>query len=376
MNNELNKQGYFVNLDAMRFFAALAVLIFHYFAYLEQIDFENRFLTFIQPFVKRGHLGVNFFFVLSAFLISLLVFREIDKTGKFSLRYFLIRRTLRIWPLYFLVVGFSFLLVKLFPIYGATQHEFIWYAFFLSNFGEIQNGVNDAYTQLTIPWSVSIEEQFYLFWALFIGGFQFKKRTSLLIFFTLLLIGSLFFRGFYFDDERILYYHTFSAITDLSIGALTAFLFHFHFEKLKKIVSLPKLWIILIYIFIFLIIVLKNKIFHFDYVIILERPIIALGFAWIISRQIIHSSIIKGKTKSFISYLGKISYGIYMYHCLVLFVIEIILMELSEKSYVLLLLPTGVLVTLILSHLSYKYFERYFLQLKKNYSKTDLFIEP
>jgi peptidoglycan/LPS O-acetylase OafA/YrhL len=371
MNNEINKDGYFVNLDAMRFFAALAVLIFHYFAFLEHIDYQNNFLSLIQPLAKRGHLGVNFFFVLSAFLISILVFREIDKTGTFSLRYFLIRRTLRIWPLYFLVVGLSFLIIELFPIYGDTRHEFIWYAFFLSNFGELQNGLNDAYTQLTIPWSVSIEEQFYIFWALIIGGFQMKKRKSFLTFFTTLLCSSLFFRLLFFDEERVLYYHTFSAVTDLSIGALTAYLFHFHIGRIKRIVSPSKSAVVIIYLSIFLLILLKNKIFQNGYLIVLERPIIASCFAWIIVRQIVHPSILKGKLKSAVLHFGKISFGIYMYHCLVLFFIEIAFDFSNGNAMILILLPIGATVTVMISHLSYQYFEKFFLKLKKNYSKIE-----
>ena len=369
VNKEINKQAYFVNLDAMRFFAALAVLIFHYFAFLEQNELFSSVFQYIKPIVSKGHLGVNFFFVLSAFLISLLVFREIEKSGNFSIRYFLIRRTLRIWPLYFIVVIASFLLVHFLPIYGVTQHEPIWFAFFLSNFGEIQNGVGDAYTQLTIPWSVSIEEQFYLFWALIIGGFSITRKHTFLYFFIALLLGSLFFRWMHFDEERILYYHTFSAVTDLSIGALTAYYFHYNFHVFKKWVTAKRTVLIGIYIIITLLIVFKNKLFHHGIFIVLERPVIAICFAWIIGRQLIYASIWKGKTKKVAVYLGKISYGIYMIHCLVLFIIEIIFFKYELGKSVIFLLPLGALVTFGLSHISYKYIESYFLRLKKNYQK-------
>ena len=369
-NNEINKQRYFVNLDAMRFYAAVAVLLFHYFSFLEQNDLFSNALNYLKPLVSKGHLGVNFFFVLSAFLISLLVFREIEKNGNFSIRYFLIRRTLRIWPLYFVVVGLSFWLVDQFPIYGETKHDPIWFVFFLSNLGEIQNGLGDAYTQLTIPWSVSIEEQFYLFWAFIIGGFSIKRKQSFLLFFGFLLLTSLGFQLLYYNEERILYYHTIPALTDLSIGALTAYLFHFNFHKLVKYISFTKWKVYLIYFLITLLILLKNKVFHYGYFIVIERLFIAIAFAWIILHQIISSKSIKCKSRRLFTHFGKVSYGIYMYHCMTLFGVEVLFFHYELGPQVIWLLLLASLATLIVSHLSYTYFESYFLRLKESFSKT------
>lgn len=369
MENEINKQHYFVNLDAMRFFAALAVLLFHYFAFMEQQGIFSELLVWLKPIFSKGHLGVNFFFVLSAFLISLLVFREIDKHGNFSIRYFLIRRTLRIWPLYFLVISISFLVVYQFPIYGETAHQPIWHVFFLANFGELVNGQGDAYTQLTIPWSVAIEEQFYLFWAFVIGGFSLKKKRSFLLFFSALLLGSLVFRFFYYQDERILYYHTFSVITDLSIGALLAYFFHFKFALFQRIFTQTKPMVFISYALIVLILLFKNKLFQHGYLIILERPTIAILFSYIIGRQILYPSLLKGKIKSITTHFGKISYGVYMYHCLILFFVEIVFQQFAIGEQVIWLLILALILTIALSHFSYRYFESYFLRLKKAYQK-------
>jgi peptidoglycan/LPS O-acetylase OafA/YrhL len=372
VENEINKQHYFVNLDAMRFFAAFAVLLFHYFAFMEQQGIFSEPIAWVKPVLSRGHLGVNFFFVLSAFLISLLVFREIEKYGNFSIRYFLIRRTLRIWPLYFLVISISFIVVHQFPIYGETAHQPIWHAFFLANFSELIYGQGDAYTQLTIPWSVAIEEQFYLFWAFVIGGFSLKKKRSFLLLFSTLLLFSLVFRFFHYQDERALYYHTFSAVTDLSIGALLAYLFHFKFAVFQRIFTQTKPMVFVCYTLIIFVLLFKNKLFHYGQLIVLERPIIAISFSYIIGRQLFKPSLLKGKLKQLTTHFGKISYGIYMYHCLTLFFVEIAFQQYAINEQVVWLLLLAFIFTVILSHLSYRYFESYFLQLKKTYQKGDV----
>ena len=85
----------FGNLDGLRFICIFMVLWHHFtpFPYLEQ------WMGF-----RRGFLGVDFFFVLSGFLITTLLLREASQTGRISLRNFYLRRILRIVPVYFFVV--------------------------------------------------------------------------------------------------------------------------------------------------------------------------------------------------------------------------------------------------------------------------------
>src|SRR6185437_12176413 len=118
-------------LDALRFFAFLAVLIHH------------------GPETPRiGGFGLSMFFMLSAYLITELLTREREQTGTISWRLFFIRRSLRIWPLYFAVV---FLL--------ADHRAWLVLVLFIANWSQADPG------RLAAPlWSLSIEEQFYLFW--------------------------------------------------------------------------------------------------------------------------------------------------------------------------------------------------------------------
>jgi len=145
-------QSYFPNLDGVRFLCIAAVLWHH-----------TPLSTVLQPYTElsvRGFLGVDFFFVLSGFLITTLLLREADRDGQFSLRGFYWRRALRILPIYFLVVTLT---ITLFSITDRTWDYWAKapaYYLFLANF------IQDHVPTLGITWSLSVEEQYYLIWPL------------------------------------------------------------------------------------------------------------------------------------------------------------------------------------------------------------------
>lgn len=143
---------HFGSLDGLRFLCIMSVL-WHHAPIWTQMEDPARILT-------RGFLGVDFFFVLSGFLITTLLLREEDAKGAFSLRGFYWRRILRIVPVYFLVVtavGVYYIFVK-----GQTHYLAQWpyYYLFLSNF------LIDDIPLLAPTWSLSVEEQYYMIWPL------------------------------------------------------------------------------------------------------------------------------------------------------------------------------------------------------------------
>lgn len=156
-------------LDGLRACAALAVMVVHYASQ-----------TIVTDIALAG-LGVATFYGLSAFLITFLAFKEIARTGTFGVKRFLLRRVFRIWPLYFFVITVGFLLVGPYgPFYGTTSTElvdeeflgkFAWpYPLFLTNLAYAFNytKIGDysfswwAPSFLGVTWSVSLEEQMYL----------------------------------------------------------------------------------------------------------------------------------------------------------------------------------------------------------------------
>src|SRR5687768_1669565 len=109
----LDKVVFFKGINGLRFFAAFAVIITHiellkgHFGY---IHYWNEPMIF-----HAGGLGVYFFFVLSGFLITYLLLAEKSRFGEISILKFYVRRMLRIWPLYYLIVIIGFFVLPLFP---------------------------------------------------------------------------------------------------------------------------------------------------------------------------------------------------------------------------------------------------------------------
>src|SRR5687768_6448678 len=100
---------FFSNLDGLRFFCFLAVFFFHSFHTDYLYIRDSPTYIFFKSFIfKNGNLGVNFFFVLSGFLITYLLLKEREFYGRINIVSFWKRRILRIWPLFFACLVFGF----------------------------------------------------------------------------------------------------------------------------------------------------------------------------------------------------------------------------------------------------------------------------
>jgi peptidoglycan/LPS O-acetylase OafA/YrhL len=160
---------YHPELDALRFFAFLLVFLTHVGP-----EFA-RFNVAMFDFSFAGAFGVPLFFTLSSFLITELLLRERDKTGTINVRAFLIRRILRIWPLYFAFFIFGIIYTRAhgYPVPRLVVVSYLtlsanWYCAFRGFPAMI----------ISPLWSISIEEQFYLIWP---SCARLAGRTGLLI---------------------------------------------------------------------------------------------------------------------------------------------------------------------------------------------------
>lgn len=147
-------------LDGLRCLSILAVIAFHTFGH------ETGFRL-----VAHGHLGVELFFAISGFLITTLLVRERDASGGISLRKFYLRRSLRIFPLYFAVLAVYVLLVAFVERDPVTKTSFFgnlpFFATYTSNwFVPLDQGDRVIFY---FAWSLATEEQFYLVWPLALG---------------------------------------------------------------------------------------------------------------------------------------------------------------------------------------------------------------
>ncbi len=358
-NKELIKP-YFPHLDGLRFFAFLIVFISHAVLFI-----LNGKLYFAQ-----GDMGVSFFFVLSGFLITHIIYFEKETKKSINITNFYARRILRIWPVYFMVLIGSIILSKLnlqnLPYEVGFKPEFLpWYFGFISNFYMIKIGGLSVI--LAILWSISIEEQFYFVWPLIVS---FVKEKFITIILGLIIIGSTIFRLINADNYNIVHYSTFSVLSDLALGCLVGFLTFKIPKSENKIKALFNKKNTLV-LYVSLIIATLIKMFPPQwlsasniYKAILPLIFSSIFILIILEQNYSSNSFFKASKIKSITYLGQISYGLYAYHAIAIAVIFSIFSTLNIKNGILISIISFVF-TILVSHLSYKYIEKKILFFKK-----------
>lgn len=160
--------------------------------------------------------GVSLFFVLSGFLITLLLLQEHREHGRIRLKNFMMRRVLRIFPVYYLAI-FVLLFMDVFGFSRIKDCSFLYAATYTANF------VSRACNHETIShfWSLAVEEHFYLFWpVLLLIGTRFAFVAAFALTVACLYLGTSILpsSGLYYPDRW-----TFPAMAPILVGAMTAF---------------------------------------------------------------------------------------------------------------------------------------------------------
>ncbi len=365
---------YFPNLDCLRFFACLLVFNRHTIFYsLKEYKLEGNIFFPIIHFLCNGELGVSFFFVLSGFLITYITLIEQNNTGMFNIKAFYIRRALRIWPLYFFVLVVGFILIPfLSNLYGSSMVIFYnpsLYMLFLSNFDYIKHATSAfQYDVLSITWSVSVEEQFYFVYALMI--YLIPKRFYLFVFF-LVILGSGIFRFIFFKEPVIIYFHSLSVMSDLAVGALSAWMVINKKRVLFFFESMPRFQIGIILVSGTTYIFLSDYLIQDQYFVFYNRLLISLFFAFVILEQnYSKNSIFKLNRFKIFTGWGKITYGLYLLHAIVIFFLSYVFSKFIFHGNLLasiLFYLISFIVSIWVSKISYKYFEGYFLAFKTKF---------
>lgn len=366
---------YFSGLDTIRFVAALMVFLGHTISKsFTKLGIEVESFSYkILSIFSSGGTGVSIFFVLSGFLITYLIISEIEH-GKFSLKNFYIRRTLRIWPLYYAVVIFSFFLYPGLKILinqnQPLASQVLYHLTFLSNFDVInvyQNSLGlDAMSQ-NITWSVSIEEQFYLFFPLIF--FLPRKRWGWCI--IVLMTISLVFRYVNQSNSIILYYHTLSVLPDLLTGSLFAYLISINKKIYTFFESTKVMFHITVLLIFFAIMVLDSYIENCETFFRFIKGVI-VGLIVVTQALSLNKSWFNFAKWKFADRWGKRSYGIYMLHPICITLIDVFYRLIgynytstfSKHLFVVLL---TLIFTLALSEISYRNLEMKFLSYKNKY---------
>jgi len=369
---------YFPNLDGFRFLSFFAVFLRHCFVTDHQYILNDGTYQFIKYKVFfNGNLGVNFFFVLSGFLITYLLLKEKTDFNRVSIPKFYLRRTLKIWPLFYFVVFFGFVVFPFIKSYlGETPKEpaVLWtYLTFTNNFDLIKHGTDSS--TLSVLWSIAVEEQFYLVWPLVIG---FLRPRYLPFAFVLIIIGSYIFRLPYTEHqyETTFHYHSLSCMSDLTIGAFGAWLSFYSSRFLSFFQGLKRPVIITIYLITAVCFFLKQYIFTGSpYWVASSRLIISLLFVFILLEQnYSQNSFFKMGQFKRLSKLGEYTYGLYCLHMIGILVaaIGLRMLNLNTSLWQLFIIEGGLslILSIGLAYISFHYYEKPFLNLKKKFAKV------
>lgn len=369
---------YFNGLNALRFFAAYLVVLHH----AEQIRMKYD-LFHLKDFslFNNGSVAVTFFFSLSGFLISYLLLRESESTGTVAVRKFYMRRILRIWPLYYLLVLIGALILPAFLSYIQHSYEMPYQfgdviAYFVL-FAPFMVNIRFGHHLLEPLWSIGVEEVFYIFWA---PLWKFFRKNILWIIAGIFVARILLMAGaalYEWSDtvEQLIAMLQFEA---MAMGGLAAYWLYHRKSPVEKawVFSRPFQRVALGFIAAQLGAVrfLSSAWVGFEWLFqtpVISSSLMIMAFTWLIVNMAVNTNSVLKLNHPVFESLGDSSYGIYMYHMLVIFAVILFFQKfLAGMSPVLSTLVFYFLITsgtLVVAHLSRHYFENRFLKLKTRF---------
>jgi peptidoglycan/LPS O-acetylase OafA/YrhL len=348
----LKQQEYFDQLDGLRCFAVLLTMMAHWFPALG------------YPIIPYCWKGVDLFFMISGFLITLILLKKKETvTDKLLIvKNFSIRRVLRIFPIYYLFIGFFFITYLLFHAKWWVPDLGPYLFTYTSNIYYMLGGHGNGIFEHT--WSLAIEEQFYLIWPWIICFISRRFLMPVIAVFILIGAASNIFPNAVFII-KLLPVRNFDT---LCAGAIFAYLYFYCKNSLlfNKLFQYRK---ILFVVFSVVFIILYNCFNYPKYFSYAEEFILLpIGFLIVVNTILGWGSITKWILKSKpVKYIGKISYGIYLFHMPVPALFRLFISKTHFASVHipgLLLLCIFFTITLILATVSFKFLETRILRLK------------
>lgn len=404
--------NYIPGLDGIRALAAFLVISTHW---------PNNMLS-----LKFGWIGVNMFFVLSGFLITRILVNQKQNTFRKFISDFYYKRALRIFPLYYAYLIVSFLLILIFTHhlpqllnysdwragYAAVTHDFPYYLTYTYNFKinlryfiHFPDSSNRFFGHL---WSLSLEEQFYLMFPFLVYFSSIKTLKTITIAILIIcpllrlwaaLFGIHMVTDLYWFGE-LFYSNTFCQVDALFTGAALAL---FTFKQAKPYLTFFIIAILWLFVGMVCFLLLRKsgyflvafKSFGYDfpgfwfdektpYWFINIRPFYQYTLCNILAAALILPAINGKPLFPFILqskpviYLGKISYGIYIFHAPILAVLVLIAdrnwggwIRLTKQPIIeITFFILYVIIVVGIAHLSYQYFEKRILKYKSRLPLT------
>lgn len=343
---------YLRGLNGFRAIAAMAVIFSHINLNLHKFSMPDK------PGLQLASFGVTVFFTLSGFLITYLLLKEKEKTCNISIKKFYIRRLLRIWPLYFLYLGIIVVWNSRSLGYGLWP-DLLYYIFFIPNLAFI---LGNTVNLLVHYWSLGVEEQFYAFWPVIV-----KRIRNLGVFLVFFVLSFLVLKlvAKYLDPSNLAYaFLHYTRFGCMAIGAAGAVLL----TRRSNILSLIHHWSVEAASWALVVLISLN---HFHVFSIIDHEIVAIATVALILNQVNNPKPLISLEKNIFNYLGKISYGLYVFNPLVIELSARLfspLKVLPEPTHLFLLYLTIPLLVVATSHLSFIFFENKFLLLKDRFT--------
>lgn len=352
-----SKPIYFPGLNGIRAIAAFMVIFAHTSNRLPLFKLESIFSEDIATH------AVTIFFTLSGFLITYLLLAEKKNTGTINIRKFYFRRILRIWPLYY-----TYLLIVIIISGFKIEWPILFYLLILPNLRisfkalfDVSAGSSSLMGMIGHYWSLGVEEQFYSFWPYLV-----KKSKNLIKILLILPIGyiviKLLLRIFH-APYGIITFFNYTRFGCMALGGLGAYLYFFHREKLKFLSHR----FLEIATYLFFILILTNN-FHLTSLI--DHEIVSVFTLILIYNQIANKNVFISFENKLMDFLGKISFGLYVYHPLVIYLFSLVFLNqlaaypIMKTIIIFIIVP---LATIVIAYFSYEYFEKWFLKFKTKY---------
>jgi peptidoglycan/LPS O-acetylase OafA/YrhL len=331
--------------------------------YVSGLEYYNRLQHY--PVLKMGAFGVDVFFGISGFLITTLLLRERSKNGRISLRDFYLRRSLRIWPLYYATLGIYVLLVIF--LQSGTGRDRIFFHFlpgYLTFTYTWFAGWAASGAVFNFAWSLSVEEQFYVVWALVLRILRglLPALVMILMIFLRLSVHFNLLQNFILKDS--LPWRIAAGVSvPICLGAILAQILHSEkgFRILRPILGskwAAPLWLLLL---------LAS---------LVPREPFWQMIQWFLVAAVVGSCVIREDNALApflrfrpLAYIGLVSYGMYLLNTLVLDVVNPVMNRIGLR-HPLLKFPVFVAATVLVAGISYRFFETPFLRLKERFSKV------
>lgn len=359
---------YHPELDVLRFVAFLAVFIHHALPRDASLYIANGLSPAVTQWLltakDAGAFGLDLFFALSAYLITELLLREHAERGTFSIPNFYVRRALRIWPLYFAFLALTvFVIPSLIPAERFGPIYIASFALFVGNWVCATHGL--PFSVASPLWSISVEEQFYIFWPLLLRFFGVNRLKQLAIAMLLLAVLTRIGLAVYGVAHPGVWCNTIARLDPIALGAILAFTLNGRVPQISNALRI----VLCVTAFVSWLLIAKY-LSHSGPTSIATYALSGLASVLLLGAVLrSEARLLSMPPFSWLVYLGRISYGLYVFHLFALalmaqvFVIPVLGIQLSFELRVVL----SLLLTIAMAAVSYKVLELPFLRLKDRF---------